>query len=1320
MKNKKHLFSSCIILALAMIFNAACLNCVFAGDLVGYWKFDETGGNITNDSSGNGNKGTIFGATRTTQGKFGLALKFDGVDDYVNILHSSSLDITEKITVDAWVKGLDGQSAEDIYPIRKEDAYAMRVGITEDGSFKANYGGWVKRSAKFALVQNTLKNVLDNDWHHLVFTFDGEKIKTFVDDNFSGEQPLMNDNHSQVTGTIASSVKPLLFGSNFKGAIDEVKIYNRVKYYYGFDAYNLLSGEKVIIDDYANYKQVHYIFTLKSKSASSITFEMNRGAGIETVVLNLNQSYKLNETNISITFTGITWEYSEASVSFEPIVLPTPKWIELKQPNFFPDSNTKIVIGNSTDDMDNAKILQEYLSNLRHSLNLQILTPDDQVTQTTNLILIGSRKNNTRIGQAAKNISGFKAIVGNEGYHIYINKEYTILEAKNKGSGYYAVTTLIQLLENFPGLSFPGIEINDYPSIEGMRALHLTNIDQAGFNLAKETIEKAAKLKFNTVIIMVSSNGGLVVKLADPPFPLSEVYREGAITKEAMEDTINFARKLGLEVIPELKTGSKANKLFGNSHPELMLNKETYDPNNDKTYPLVYDILDGVIDIFQPINYVHIGHDELYGYCGDSMEEVEKAKGTDKPIAIMTPEEFAKDITTIHSHIKAKGLKTIMWADMFLNEDAFPNMDNSSHGTNGLHGKEGEIYKIIDKLPTDIIMGDWHYGPSSDFKFPTIDYLRNKGFQVLGATWFEPDTILSFSQYLLKQPVTGPKIQGMIATLWDQSNKETDSEVTMKNSSEAYWCGKVIAPDPTPPDKPEVKDEGDFTNQPYVSWSSSDEETGIAEYQYKIQDYLPGGTGALIRDWASTGTIPYVTVLGQSLPEGKICYFGVKAINGGGSSSTVGYSDGIKIDLTSPQTTAIGLDSLWHNAPVAVNFTVADNISGKDKTYRSINGASFAEYINPLTLSTDGVYNIVYYSTDKAGNKEQEKTGQVKIDATPPTTPGKPSISSGTNPNKTGIFSISWVASTDTLSGMKEYQVFRNNTKVATVATTTYSETNLAQGSHSYYVRAVDKANNLSIPSATSVTIVVDKTAPEPPVIDDGTLVESIDQLTASWSSTDLESSIAQYKYCIGTSKGASDTKVLTSAGTATLITATGLTLNRGITYYFTVKAIDKAGNESTGYSDGIKINSLPQVGTIAPSPGSSLADAAINVTITYFDPDGWEDIKNAFFLVNTSTAKTKCFYAYYSQNTNKLYLRNDANNTWLGGFAPGSGNIIENSYAKIDCLKTTISGLDNTLTINWNVTFKSIFKGVKNTYLKAVDDASLTTDFVKKGTWTI
>lgn len=87
--------------------------------LVGYWNFEEVAGQDIVDSSGSGNDGTLgtstlvatddptwSHATGTVARAAGLGgvLDFDGADDLANIPDSSSLDITDEITISFWIK----------------------------------------------------------------------------------------------------------------------------------------------------------------------------------------------------------------------------------------------------------------------------------------------------------------------------------------------------------------------------------------------------------------------------------------------------------------------------------------------------------------------------------------------------------------------------------------------------------------------------------------------------------------------------------------------------------------------------------------------------------------------------------------------------------------------------------------------------------------------------------------------------------------------------------------------------------------------------------------------------------------------------------------------------------------------------------------------------------------------------------------------------------------------------------------------------------------------------------------------------------------
>lgn len=176
-----------------------------------------------------------------------------------------------------------------------------------------------------------------------------------------------------------------------------------------------------------------------------------------------------------------------------------------------------------------------------------------------------------------------------------------------------------------------------------------------------------------------------------------------------------------------------------------------------------------------------------------------------------------------------------------------------------------------------------------------------------------------------------------------------------------------------------------------------------------------------------------------------------------------------------------------------------------------------------------------------------------------------------------------------------------------------------------------------------------------------------------------------------------------------------------GKSYNLYLSANDDAGGSTSFSSRGTcAIDQPPTLGTITPASGSGLPNVKYNFTATYSDADGWQALQYAYLLINSSSSTANGCYAYYNQNNNLLYLYNDAGNAVIGGYAPGSANIIENSYAKIDCSTTTVSGSGTTLTVNWSVVFKAALNGTRNLYLSARDDANVSVSLTSKGTWTL
>ena len=197
------------------------ISVVAAGSgLVGAYGFEEgTGGSVT-DVSGYNNTGTINGATWTTQGRYGQALNFNGIDGLVVINSSASLNLSSAMTLEAWVYPTASQSGWSSVLHRQPDTYYLHASSPAGAMMPA--GGGIYSGVEFYCAAPS--PIPLNAWTHLAATFDGSLIRFYV----NGVQV----STQAASGTIQTGTNPLRVGGNtynqfFQGRIDEVRIYNR-------------------------------------------------------------------------------------------------------------------------------------------------------------------------------------------------------------------------------------------------------------------------------------------------------------------------------------------------------------------------------------------------------------------------------------------------------------------------------------------------------------------------------------------------------------------------------------------------------------------------------------------------------------------------------------------------------------------------------------------------------------------------------------------------------------------------------------------------------------------------------------------------------------------------------------------------------------------------------------------------------------------------------------------------------------------------------------------------------------------------------------
>jgi len=193
--------------------------------LVGLWHFDEVVGITASDSSGNGNLGTLVNGPTWEAGKFGNALSFDGVNDYVEVT-SNSFIMPTTLTVEAWVQPDKIGARQSI--VSKWDgggdaSYSLE--LTSDNKFLFYLHNGTKTQS---ITGNTV--VAIGTWYHVAGTYDGSNANLYVDGNLEEGPitlvaPMTNSNVPLRIGASAACPPLYPIHSPFEGKVDEVRIW---------------------------------------------------------------------------------------------------------------------------------------------------------------------------------------------------------------------------------------------------------------------------------------------------------------------------------------------------------------------------------------------------------------------------------------------------------------------------------------------------------------------------------------------------------------------------------------------------------------------------------------------------------------------------------------------------------------------------------------------------------------------------------------------------------------------------------------------------------------------------------------------------------------------------------------------------------------------------------------------------------------------------------------------------------------------------------------------------------------------------------------
>lgn len=187
---------------------------------VGCWAFDETTGPTALDASPFANNGTYVGnPVLGVPGVDETAVRMDGIDDYVRVPDSASLDVGDSFTLEGWIKRTSTTHAQQLFNKGTNGLQLMVMGNANQNQV------WLRKAGVTTIARSTGGVPADCRYHHIVATKNGPaSARIYIDGQPSTDPALTSPQ------PVANTATPLIFsGANPTTShdIDEFAVYDQ-------------------------------------------------------------------------------------------------------------------------------------------------------------------------------------------------------------------------------------------------------------------------------------------------------------------------------------------------------------------------------------------------------------------------------------------------------------------------------------------------------------------------------------------------------------------------------------------------------------------------------------------------------------------------------------------------------------------------------------------------------------------------------------------------------------------------------------------------------------------------------------------------------------------------------------------------------------------------------------------------------------------------------------------------------------------------------------------------------------------------------------
>jgi hypothetical protein len=194
-------------------------------------QYDFTGN--ANDVSGNGNNGTVNGATLVADrfGNANSAYLFDGSSNYINIVNNSALNFSNTVSfsISSWIK-LSGSNANYSGIVTKMDGSGNGFQFVIGDNLTLNKLATEFGQGVVGVGFSGNQNLNDGLWHQVMYIVDrlNNKVSFYVDNNLDAQVTSTNVSAANINNTSDLKIGvDRTMTDYFNGIMDDIRIYNK-------------------------------------------------------------------------------------------------------------------------------------------------------------------------------------------------------------------------------------------------------------------------------------------------------------------------------------------------------------------------------------------------------------------------------------------------------------------------------------------------------------------------------------------------------------------------------------------------------------------------------------------------------------------------------------------------------------------------------------------------------------------------------------------------------------------------------------------------------------------------------------------------------------------------------------------------------------------------------------------------------------------------------------------------------------------------------------------------------------------------------------